>query len=264
MTDVTSRDEALPPNRRERVRAATVHEIKQVTRRLLVERGPQQVSLRAIAREMGMTAPGLYRYFPSYDDLLAELVADMYGELADLLIEEREAVPDADPGRRLVVTARAFRTWAVTHPREFGLLFATPVPSLKEVTAPSHACSSVHLSGMRFGNVFVETFFELWAWRPFSVPADEELPEGLVSQLAGYRAGLAEAFGGDIAQVPLGAFHMFLAGWVRLYGLVALEVFSHLHFCLVDAEPFFEANLRDLAGTLGVPAEVVRRDPPAR
>ncbi|NLT53561.1 MAG: TetR/AcrR family transcriptional regulator [Actinomycetales bacterium] len=253
-----------PPTRRERVRAATVQEIKQVTRRLLVERGPQQVSLRAIAREMGMTAPGLYRYFPSYDDLLVELVADMYGELADLLIEEREAVPGADPGCRLVVTTRAFRAWAVAHPREYGLLFASPVPSLKEIAAPPHSCSSVHLSGMRFGNVFVEAFFELWGWRPFPVPADDELPGGLVSQFVGYRAELAELYGDEIAQVPLGAFHVFLACWVRLYGLVALEVFSHLHFCLTDVEPFFEANLEDLAAQLGIPAETVRRGRPVR
>ena len=176
MTDVSSRDEVPPPTRRERVRAATVQEIKQVTRRLLVERGPQQVSLRAIAREMGMTAPGLYRYFPSYDDLLVELVADMYGELADLLIEEREAVPGADPGCRLVVTTRAFRAWAVAHPREYGLLFASPVPSLKEIAAPPHSCSSVHLSGMRFGNV--------WA-HPFCSPTRAAILTGLFAAVFG-------------------------------------------------------------------------------
>jgi AcrR family transcriptional regulator len=81
-----------PATRRERVRAATVAEIKQVARRLLVNEGPQNVTLRAIAREMGMTAPGLYRYFPSYDHLLAELVVDIYRELTDALGEARRGV----------------------------------------------------------------------------------------------------------------------------------------------------------------------------
>ena len=71
------------PSRRDRVRAATTGEIKQTARRILVARGPDAVSLRAIAREMGMTAPALYRYFASHEDLLRHVVADIFTEIAD-------------------------------------------------------------------------------------------------------------------------------------------------------------------------------------
>ena len=72
-------------NRRDRVRAATTMEIKQTARRILVSEGPDAVSLRAIAREMGMTAPALYRYFGSHEELIKYVIADIFTELtADL------------------------------------------------------------------------------------------------------------------------------------------------------------------------------------
>src|SRR6266705_2277028 len=69
------------PSRRDRVRAATSQEIVQTARRLLVEQGIAAVSLRAIAREMGMTAPALYRYYDSHEELLRHVVADIFNEL---------------------------------------------------------------------------------------------------------------------------------------------------------------------------------------
>ena len=63
-----------PPSRRDRLRAATSEEIIQTARRLLVQSGPEAVTLRAIAREMGMTAPGLYRYFDSHEELLRHVL----------------------------------------------------------------------------------------------------------------------------------------------------------------------------------------------
>src|SRR5215469_15896464 len=71
------------PSRRDRVRAATTQEIIETARRLLVEQGVTAVSLRAIAREMGMTAPALYRYFDSHEELLRHVVANIFTEIAD-------------------------------------------------------------------------------------------------------------------------------------------------------------------------------------
>src|SRR5215469_3655476 len=102
------------PTRRERLRTATVAEIKQLARRLLVDGGPSAISLRAIARDMGMTAPAIYRYFASLDALIQELVEDFFDELRAAV----EAVP-VDPGRpaeQLMEMARALRRWSVAHP----------------------------------------------------------------------------------------------------------------------------------------------------
>ena len=71
------------PSRRDRVRAATVQEIKDTARRLLVQQGQDAATLRAIAGEMGMTAPALYRYFGSREELIKHVIADIFSELAD-------------------------------------------------------------------------------------------------------------------------------------------------------------------------------------
>src|SRR5947209_16595307 len=91
-------------SRRDRVRAETVREIKQTARRVLVEQGPDGLALRAVAREMGMTAPGLYRYFASREDLVEHVVADLYDELADALEAARDAVVPATAGAQLLAT----------------------------------------------------------------------------------------------------------------------------------------------------------------
>ena len=87
------------PSRRDRLRAATTQEIIQTARKLLVQEGPDAVSLRAIAREMGMTAPALYRYFGSHEDLLRHVVADIFTELASHVRSAVHSAVDGLPGR---------------------------------------------------------------------------------------------------------------------------------------------------------------------
>src|SRR5258705_7881123 len=85
------------PTRRERLRTATVAEIKDHGRRLLTNGGPTAISLRAIARDMGMTAPAIYRYFPSLEALVHELTEDLYDELRENIEAARDALAAADP-----------------------------------------------------------------------------------------------------------------------------------------------------------------------
>jgi AcrR family transcriptional regulator len=231
--------------RRERVRAATVEEIKATARRLLAEEGPESVTLRAIARDMGMTAPALYRYFASHEDLLRAVIADVYDELADALEAARDAIGEDEPAERLFAMSRAFRSWSVGHRREFGLVFATPIPAAVDAPSP------LDKAGSRFGAAFIGAFYQLFRRQPFPVRADEELPPALRDQLADYRELLCRQIDVQVLQLPLGSFETFLSCWVQLYGFVALEVFDHLTFALVDAEPAFEANLRHLASQLG-------------
>src|SRR4051812_33526014 len=109
--------------RRERQRAATTAEIKATARRLLVADGAGELSLRAIAREMGMTAPGLYRYFASREDLVKVLIRDLYDEVCDEMEAARDTRPADDPADRLLTVSRTFRTWSLRHPVEFELIF---------------------------------------------------------------------------------------------------------------------------------------------
>jgi AcrR family transcriptional regulator len=228
-------------SRRERLREATLREIQEVARRLLVQEGAAAISLRAIAREMGMTAPALYRYHPSHTDLVAALTAGLYDELTDELEKARDTAPDQDLSARILAVCRTLRRWSLAHPAEFGLMFASPLPHLPA----EEPCSPKHEAGMRFGLVFYELVLEQWQTAGYPTPEPDELDPWLLQQLA----ECGEAFGG---QMPPQAVHTFLVCWTRLYGLVCMEVFGQLGFALQDVGPMFEECLRELGGLLGL------------
>jgi len=234
------------PSRRDRVRAATTGEIKQTARRILVQYGPDAVSLRAIAREMGMTAPALYRYFGSHQELIKHVIADIFTELTDDLRAAIQAAGAASGGNltdKVIAACWEFRRWSLGHKREFGLLFGTPLPGVNverdEITADC---------GAQFWNTFFELVLELWRRHPFPVTDDAAIDPGLRSQLERYREGLGALGTG----LPLGLLLTFLGCWTRLYGTLSLEVFGHLGFALDDAAPMFELMLVDTALLLGL------------
>ena len=238
-----------PLSRRDRLRAATVEEIIQTARRLLVRSGPEAMSLRAIAREMGMTAPGLYRYFDSHEDLHRHVCASIFTELGQDIHQAIQAAgasaatPDEMTAKltvKMVAACREFRRWALNHKDEFGLVFGVPLPGLNDGRYDiADECA------LDFAGTFFTLFLELWRTAPFPVPAAEEIDPGLRDQLTRYRAALG-------TDIPLGAVLTFLRCWTVLYGAVALEVFGHLGFALEDAAPMFEFTLADLATLVGL------------
>src|SRR5262249_318276 len=224
--------------RRDRVRAATAEEIKQTARRILVTDGPEACSLRAIAREMGMTAPALYRYFASHQDLIKHVVADIFTQIPDAICAATRAPPRATGGAvaaRMGAACREFRRWSLDHKDEFGLLFGTPLPGLEAVHD-----EVIDDCAAKFSGSFFALFLEVWRRHPFPVPAADGIDPSPRAPLARDRAGRVSA-------LPLGAILTFLRCWVRLYGMVSLEVFGHMHFALDDAAPMFEITLAELA-----------------
>ena len=251
---------AVPaPSRRDRLRAATIEEIIATARRLLVTNGPDAVSLRAIAREMGMTAPGLYRYFGSHEELIRHVIAGIFTELSADIHQAIEAAGPAEPTPdqmtakltlKMVAACREFRRWALNHTAEFGLLFGVPLPGLDDGRYDiADECALV------FAGTFFTLFLELWRAAPFGVPAPEQIDPGLRDQLSRYR----DALGTDI---PVGAVLTFLRCWTMLYGAVAMEVFGHIRFALEDAAPMFEMTLGDLAALVGLSYPLPRPELP--
>jgi AcrR family transcriptional regulator len=230
----------MSTTRRERLRMETTAEILQTARRLLVAEGIDALALRAIAREMGMAAPALYRYYASREVLVDHLTAAIYDELADELRSTRDALDD--PVEQLLAVARRFRTWSLAHPREFGLVFANPIPTTLDDEASRNA---VDTAGLRFAAVFAESLATLWEHAPFAVPADGEIVPSLRRQLSEWRDRFP-------FKLPLGALQVFLTGWIRIYGTVCMEVFGHLEFALRDGEAMYEHEI-------GVLADVLRR-----
>jgi AcrR family transcriptional regulator len=245
MAEMPIGDPVPPLSRRDRARADTVREIKETARRVLVDQGVDGLALRAVAREMGMTAPGLYRYFSSREDLVENVVADLYDELVALLEGVRDDARPATAPVQLLACSRAFRTWAITHHAEFGLLFGSAGEGVLPEDFRDDCERPAQLAAARFGGVFAALVAQIYLERGFPIPADEEIEPALQEQLQAWCAKLP-------VQLPLGVMQVFLSCWIRLYGLVCMEIFGHLKFALDDAGPMFEAELHGLATVLGV------------
>jgi AcrR family transcriptional regulator len=228
----------LPVTRRERLRAATLAEIRSTGRRLLVEEGASAVTLRAIAREMGMTPAALYRYVESHEDLMVLLGVDIHDELTETLEKARDALPtDAAPDR-LLACARKFRRYALTHPNEFQLVFTNPLPDLM---VPCEG--PLEAAAQRMGQVFAGLFIELVQRGFMSMPVPEDVDRELL-------AALAEASKNYDMPTPL--LVCFVQSWTMLYGCVCMEVFGHLAWAMDDTTSLFELTARQCAQMLGI------------
>lgn len=227
-------------SRRTRLRQATLDEIHEAVRALLVEQGQSAVTINAVARHVGMSGPALYHYYASRDDLVAAVTADFLRELTVAMGQARDARTSASAGERILAVCRAMRVWAVAHPAEFGWIFASPIRSSDRARH-----SPRHQGGQRFEEVLLELTVELWQTRPFPVTPLAELPGPLRQQLTAYSTSIDR-------RLPPEAAHVFLSCWIRLYGVLCMEVLHQIDFAYTDMEPVFEECLRDLTRTLGV------------
>jgi AcrR family transcriptional regulator len=238
MTGTAAGAAAAP--RRERVRQATVEEIKAVARAQMAAEGTAAVTLRAIAREMGMTAPALYRYFGSREELVTALVIDAYDALADAMEAAVAAVPAGRHAARLRAAFRAFRGWGLAHPTEYALIFGSPIPGYvaPETTRPA---------GVRYTDLLIGLLADAHAAGALD-PARVQVrvPAALRRQVAGFRGRLGR---GDLP-VPVLAFG--LGAWARLHGVVTLEVFGHLAPAIGDGAALFEQELEGVIGQSGL------------
>lgn len=215
-------------DRSQRRRAATRAEIKAAARDQLIKGGPGSVSLRAVARDMGLTAPALYRYYPALDSLILELCTDLYTELRLSCEAERDRVPDDDLEKELQVMCREFRRWVLTHPPEAALMFGPPLPGVEQFI---DQCSELQNAGACFGQMFIDPILKLYAQGRLPVLA----PVGPLRE----HPQLPE---------PVAAF--FLSAWTRVYGAIMAEAFGHLSWAVSDGTAIFESELRTLTESL--------------
>jgi AcrR family transcriptional regulator len=234
---------AKPDTRRDRLRAELAAELKASGRALLAEGGLEAVTLAAIARELGITAPAIYRYFGSRDELVHALAEDIVTELRAELQRAAAPYPDERADRQLLAIVRAFPAWAARNRAEFGLLFGTPPPV-------SHTVQTdiVRDWVTRLASLIGVPYLRLWQTRPFPVPAEDTLEPRLREQLERYR----EAVG---LPLPLGAVLTFIECWSRVYASTCLEVFTHLGVMMTDVTPMHERMCRTVCELLAIDYE---------
>jgi AcrR family transcriptional regulator len=241
-----AKSRVVAPTRRERQRAATYDEIVTVARQLLGS--PDALSLRAVATEMGLTAPALYRYVDSYSELLMLVARAIFEDVISAMTSVRDRYGEDDPGAQILAASAAFRRWALEHPEEFGLIFANAATA-KPDRAASFAAASTPGGGEQFSAFFTDIFLRLWDRYQFPLPADSDLEPALLKLLSDQRS--SGTLPCDFPGHPVGLSWVFIRCWTRLYGTITLEVFKHLDHEVIQSGALFRAMLEDNARDLG-------------
>jgi AcrR family transcriptional regulator len=226
------------PGARARARVQTVDDIKRVARLHLSTDGAD-LSLRSVARDLGMVSSAVYRYFESRDALLTAIIIDAYDELGAAVEQAEARVRRTDLRGRWQAAAHAVRDWSRAHPSEYGLLYGTPVPGYsapEDTIGPASRPVVVMTAILRDG-----------LERGLLGPAPHErLPAPTRSDLE----GIIELPGFEGVTPALLARGMGV--WAALFGLVSFELFGRLTNAVHDYDAWFDYQLRLLTRELGL------------
>ena len=226
---------------RERARAELTREIKEEARRQLAEVGGNGLSLRAVARELGMVSSALYRYYPSRDDLLTALIIDAYDAVGKAA--EDAVAAEAIAGRQWAAACHAIRAWALAHPHEYALIYGSPVPGYRAPAATIGPASRVPLAliSVLAGTARGGTAGAVAAPSP---------PDG---ELASQAAALAAALTASGAPgVPADLLVRAVIAWTQLFGMVSWELFGQFVGSFEPADALFDHAVAQMAAFVGL------------
>jgi AcrR family transcriptional regulator len=225
------------PSLRARVRSEMNHEIKEVARKHLAMDG-SNLSLRGVARDMGIVASALYRYFPSRDALLTALIIDAYAALGAAATEAESAVPREDLRGRWLATCRAVRAWALEHPAEYGLLYGSPVPGY---AAPQETTALAAQVVFLLVAVLVEGSEQLTP-----TPMPSPIPDAV-------RADLRRVIEQNPGDLPEDRLDRAFVAWAHLFGVINFEVFGRMNDIIEARSEYFEHHMSFMADLVGIP-----------
>src|SRR5580700_7618081 len=230
---------------RARVRAEMIAEIKTIARRHLETDGAN-LSLRAVARDMGMVSSALYRYFASRDDLLTALILDAYNALGEAAEAADAAVTDRSQLRaRWLATARGIRGWALGTPAEYALLFGTPVPGY---AAPADTITAATRTPVVLIRILADGFASgalAAAGRPQAAGIAARLGDAV-------RADLSRARGDIAPELPDELMLAGITGWVQLFGMVSFELSGQFNNVIEARSEFFGLQMEVMADLIGL------------
>ncbi|MFG2227319.1 TetR/AcrR family transcriptional regulator [Streptomyces sp. NPDC048644] len=227
---------------RARARSDITAAIKDEARRQLAADGAAKLSLRAVARELGMASSALYRYFPSRDDLLTALILDAYNAIG---AAAEAADPEAvDPGAEALVgrwtaVCAAVRSWALAHPHEYALIYGSPVPGY-------HAPRDTAAPAGRVVFALIAVVRDAHAAGVLQEPAGP-LPDAVADEARALAAELE-------IELPAPVTAALVAVWAQLFGLISFELFGQFHRVIEDRDAFFAHTVRRLAADVGLAA----------
>jgi AcrR family transcriptional regulator len=225
---------------RDRARVQTMSEIVRIGREHLAVDGAAALSLRAVARDLGVVSSAVYRYVKNRDELLTLLVVDGYDELGDAVDAAIASVPAGDFRGRQAAIGRAVRAWGLAEPATYALLFGSPVPGYE---APAERTAG---PGTRVVRALVALWNEAYA-------AGRLSPRDVTVTSPALAAGFAAARDEMGAPVPDNVLAAGIFGWAALFGCVTFEVFGQYgDDGLGDPAALFELHLDLLADAVGL------------
>jgi AcrR family transcriptional regulator len=216
---------------RARARAALIEDIKAAAKRQLAAEGAAGLSLRAIARELGLVSSALYRYYESRDDLLTALIIDAYDAVGD--IAEAAVPPRAAFATRWLALARAIRGWAIANPNDYALVYGSPVPGYRAPTDTIASAQRVALVALRLLADGVSA-------GEIDTASTSRVPTSVRPDLIALRDTAAPG-------VPPEVLSRGLAAWTQLFGAISFELFGHFRNVIDDLEAFFDHEMRQAA-----------------
>ena len=223
---------------RARVRAEMIEEIKATARRHLAVDGAN-LSLRAVARDLGMVSSAVYRYFASRDELLTALILDAYNSLGVATEQAEGAVARSDLLGRWLATCRGVRDWARAHPHEYALIYGSPVPGYAappDTVAPASRVPLLLVAILRDGHERGRVRAE----------RSERIPRVVRTELA--QLGRQPGLGG----LPEAVLARGVTVWVHLFGLISFELFGRLDGVIDDLDAYFDYEMGALARRAGI------------
>ncbi len=230
--------DAAPKRARDIARAALIGDITDTARRHLAADGAAGLSLRAVSRELGMVSSAIYRYVPSRDARLTQLIVDAYDAIGASVERAEAAVDRGDLAGRFAAIAHGIRNWARANPHEYALIYGSPVPGY---AAPQDTIAPAS----RVTMLLMALLAELDA---ADVPLVEDAPPldpALEQQLAELVAGT------DLGVSPT-RMAMGIGVWTELYGMVSFELFGQFQNVFDDADAIFAARVAAMAARMGV------------
>jgi AcrR family transcriptional regulator len=203
-------------------------------------KGAPGLSLREVAREMGLVSSALYRYFPTRDDLLTALIVDAYNDLGDYAERAALRVPRDDTRRQLHAAASAIRKWAKANPHEYALLYGSPVPGYE---APPFTVEPAARVALVLASVVTD------AWRTANAEGRKDEDRSTLKGVLETRA-LDEVMPG----VPESVRVLSLMMWSQIFGCISFELFGHYKGTVRNAKRFF-AIVVDETANLVLPSD---------
>lgn len=226
---------------RERARADVVRAVKEAALAQLATTGAAGLSLRAVARELGLASSALYRYFPSRDALLTALIVDGY-DAVGAAAEQADVgavAAGADSGARWLAVCRAVRGWALAQPHLYGLVYGSPVPGY---AAPQDTVGPA----IRLSLVMARVLHDAVGTGDLRPPTRPLVGLPLVAP------DLVNVAGGIPAPPYEDLLERSLVLLVALFGAISYLLFGHLHLALLDDDAWFDAAMAVAAEGVGL------------